>query len=187
MDIIRFHCPVVCAGEKVGTGMNSVWKEIGSPGFLSSLCGCLAETLAAAPQERCCGFNQALVQRGHEGEKRRRCCGAEAAFVFGDLEAALYPKRASPPGMRPLERGLGPGGASEPASQSSGSRQGTGYRVAVHSDLRFACLGRWLARLRGALACPWLPSAHSYLHKFPLEKKVSRRQRERSGKMEFRL
>lgn len=26
-----------------------------------------------------------------------RCCGAEAAVVFRDLEAALYPKRASPP------------------------------------------------------------------------------------------
>lgn len=89
--------------------------------------------------------------------------------------------------MRPLERGLGPGGASEPASQASGSRQGTGYRFAVHSGFRFACLERWLARLRGTLACPWLPSAHLYLHKFPLEKKVSRRQRERSGKMEFRL
>ena len=48
MDIIRFHCPVLCAGEKLGTRMSSVWKEIGSPRSLSSLCGCLAETLAAA-------------------------------------------------------------------------------------------------------------------------------------------
>lgn len=43
------------------------------------------------------GFNQALVQQGHEGEKRVRCCGAEAAVVFRDLEAALYPKQASSP------------------------------------------------------------------------------------------
>lgn len=105
----------------------------------SAPCGCLAETLAAAPQERWCGFNQALVQQGHEGEKRMRCCRAEAAIVFRDLEAALYPKRASPPGMKPLERWLGPGGSSEPASQSSGSRQGTRDTDSLCTDFRFAC------------------------------------------------
>ena len=148
--------------------MEGNWKPQASPP-----CGCLAETLAAVPQEGRCGFNQALVEQGHEGEKRMRCCRAEAAIVFRDLEAALYPKRASPPGMRPLEPRLGPGGSSEPASQSSRSRQGTS-----DTDLLGILTSGLPTRLRGTLACFWLPSAHSYLHKFPLEKSVSEAGRE---------
>ena len=66
------------------------------------------------------GFNQALVQQGHEGEKRERRCGAEAALCSGTLRLLCIQLGQVPPGMRPLECWLGPGDSSEPASQSSG-------------------------------------------------------------------